>query len=124
MKAMLMTSAGGPEVLAQHDVEKPDLPTPHHLRVKLSAAAINPPDAKLRARAIYHPDKLPAILGCDGAGIVERTGSNVTRFRVGDPVFFNNGGLVSYALPLREAAEAHRLVEKGNTLGKIILTMG
>lgn len=93
MKAILMTSAGGPEVLAQYDVEKPDLPTPHHLRVKLSAAAINPLDAKLRAKAIYHPDKLPAILGCDGAGIVEKTGSNVTRFKVGDPVFFNNGGL-------------------------------
>ncbi|MHB1236762.1 MAG: zinc-binding dehydrogenase [Gallionella sp.] len=93
MKAILMTRAGGPEVLVQHNVEKPDLPTPHHLRVKLSAAAINPLDAKLRAKAIYHPDKLPAILGCDGAGIVEKAGSNVTRFKVGDAVFFNNGGL-------------------------------
>jgi NADPH2:quinone reductase len=33
------------------------------------------------------------------------------------------GVLVSYALPLQDAAEAHRLVEKGNLLGKIILTM-
>ena len=93
MKAILMTSAGGPEVLARHDVEKPELPSPHHVRVKLSAAAVNPLDAKLRAKAIYHPDKLPAILGCDGAGIVEKTGSAVTRFKVGDAVFFNNGGL-------------------------------
>ena len=34
------------------------------------------------------------------------------------------GVLVSYALPLREAAEAHRIIEKGHVLGKIILTMG
>lgn len=93
MKAILMTSAGGPEVLALRDVEKPELPSPHHLRVKLAAAGVNPLDAKLRARAIYHPDKLPAILGCDGAGIVEKAGSAVTRFREGDAVYFNNGGL-------------------------------
>ena len=93
MKAILMTSAGGPKVLAQHDVEKPELPSPHHVRVKLAAAGVNPLDAKLRAKAIYHPDKLPAILGCDGAGIVEKTGHAVTRFKEGDAVFFNNGGL-------------------------------
>jgi len=93
MKAILMAAAGGPDVLAQYDVEKPDLPSPHHLRVKLSAAAVNPLDAKLRTKPIYHPDKLPAILGCDGAGIVEKIGSAVTRFKVGDTVFFNNGGI-------------------------------
>lgn len=93
MKAILMTAAGGPEVLALRDVEKSVLPSPHHLRVKLSAAGVNPLDTKLRAKAIYHPDKLPAILGCDGAGIVEKTGSAVMRFKVGDAVYFNNGGL-------------------------------
>lgn len=93
MKAILMTSAGGPEVLAQYDVEKPELPSPHHVRVKLSAAGVNPLDAKLRTKPVYFPDKLPAILGCDGAGIVEKIGSDVTRFRVGDPVYFNNGGI-------------------------------
>ena len=47
---------------------------------------------KLRAKPIYYPDKLPAILGCDGAGIVEKIGSAVTRFKDGDAVYFNNGG--------------------------------
>ena len=61
--------------------------------MKLAAAAVNPLDIKLRAKALYHPDKLPAILGCDGAGIVEKTGNAVTRFKAGDAVFFNNGGL-------------------------------
>jgi len=93
MKAMLMTTAGGPEVLTLQNIEKPELPSPHHLRVKLSAAGINPLDAKLRAKPVYYPDKLPAILGCDGAGIVEKTGSAVTRFKEGDAVYFCNGGI-------------------------------
>ena len=33
------------------------------------------------------------------------------------------GVLVSYALPLVEVQQAHRLIEQGNTMGKIILTM-
>jgi NADPH:quinone reductase len=93
MKAILMTTAGGPEVLALQNIEKPELPSPHHLRVKLAAAGVNPLDTKLRAKPIYYPDKLPAILGCDGAGIVEKTGSAVTRFKEGDAVYFCNGGL-------------------------------
>jgi NADPH2:quinone reductase len=33
------------------------------------------------------------------------------------------GVLVSYALPLKDAAEAHRIIEGGHVLGKVILTM-
>jgi len=93
MKAMLMTNAGSPDVLALQNIEKPELPSPHHLRVKLAAAGVNPLDTKLRAKPVYYPDKLPAILGCDGAGIVEKAGSAVTRFKEGDKVYFCNGGI-------------------------------
>ena len=93
MKAILATAPGSVEVLQLRDVPKPELPSPHHVRVKLTAAGVNPVDTKLRAKPAYHPDKLPAILGCDGAGIVEAIGSAVTRFKVGDQVFFCNGGL-------------------------------
>jgi NADPH:quinone reductase len=37
--------------------------------------------------------RLPAILGCDGAGVVEAIGDQVTRFKVGDEVYFFNGGI-------------------------------
>ncbi len=93
MKAILMTAAGNPDVLQLRDIPKPELPSPHHLRVKLAAAGVNPVDTKLRAKPAYYPDKLPAILGCDGAGIVEAVGSAVTRFKVSDEVFFCNGGI-------------------------------
>jgi NADPH2:quinone reductase len=93
MKAILATAAGSADVLQLHDIPMPQLPSPHHLRVKLAAAGVNPVDTKLRAKPAYYPDQLPAILGCDGAGIVESTGSAVTRFQRGDAVFFCNGGL-------------------------------
>jgi len=93
MKAILATAPGNPDVLQLRDIPKPDLPSPHHLRVKLAAAGVNPLDTKLRTKPVYYPDKLPAILGCDGAGVVEETGSAVTRFKAGDEVFFCNGGI-------------------------------
>ena len=36
---------------------------------------------------------MPAILGCDGAGVVEAVGINVKNFRIGDEVYFCHGGL-------------------------------
>ncbi|PWB53417.1 MAG: alcohol dehydrogenase [Nitrosomonadales bacterium] len=90
MKAILMTAAGGPEVLQLVDIPVPELPSPSHLRVKLRAAGVNPVDTKLRKGGV---PALPAVLGCDGAGEVESVGAAVTRFRPGDEVFFFNGGI-------------------------------
>ncbi len=93
MKAIFATAPGGTDVLQLRDVPVPDLPSPQHVRVKLVAAGVNPVDTKLRAKPAYFPDRLPAILGCDGAGVVEAVGSAVTRCKVGDEVFFCNGGI-------------------------------
>lgn len=93
MKAILMTATGGPEVLQLADVPMPGLPGPFHLRVKLLAAGVNPVDTKLRRGGTYFPECMPAILGCDGAGVVESIGSGVTRFKPGDEIFFCNGGI-------------------------------
>ncbi len=93
MKAILAIAPGSPDVLQLCDIPVPGLPSPHHLLVKLAAAGVNPIDTKLRAKPVYYPDKLPAILGCDGAGIVEEIGSAVTRFKAGDAVYFCNGGI-------------------------------
>jgi NADPH2:quinone reductase len=93
MKAILMTAAGSADVLQLREIAKPALPSPHHVLVKLAAAGVNPLDAKLRAKQIYYPNSLPAILGCDGAGTVEAIGNAVKRFKPGDKIYFNNGGL-------------------------------
>lgn len=87
-----MTTPGSTGVLQLQEVPTPS-PGNTELLVKLKAAGINPIDTKLRNRGTFFPDKMPAILGCDGAGVVEAVGSNVTRFQVGDEVFFCHGGL-------------------------------
>ncbi len=93
MRAILATAPGSTDVLQLRDIPKPALPSPRHVLVKLAAAGVNPVDTKLRAKPAYFPDKLPAILGCDGAGVIEAIGSAVTRFKTGDEVFFCNGGI-------------------------------
>lgn len=93
MKAILMTAVGDPHVLQLADVQEPTLQSPTEMLVRLKAAGINPIDTKLRSRGTFQPDRLPSILGCDGAGIVEAIGAEVSKFKVGDEVYFCNGGL-------------------------------
>jgi NADPH2:quinone reductase len=92
MKALVMTAAGNPDVL---QVQELPIPTIHgrQLLVRLKAAGINPLDTKLRARGTYFPERMPAILGCDGAGIVEAIGPETQAFKTGDAVYFCNGGI-------------------------------
>ncbi len=93
MKAVLMTEPGMPEVLQLQEVPQPEITTDTEILVKLKAAGVNPIDTKLRSRGTFYPEKMPAILGCDGAGIIEAVGTGVTQFQVGDPVYFCDGGL-------------------------------
>jgi NADPH:quinone reductase len=92
MQAILMTATGGPEVLHLHAMPNP-VPQHRELLVRLQAAGVNPIDTKLRQRGTFFDNRLPAMLGCDGAGIVEAVGAGVRRFQVGDAVYFCNGGL-------------------------------
>ncbi len=93
MKAVVMTAVGGPEVLEPRELPRPGLRGPRDLLIRLRAAGVNPVDTKLRARGTYYPDRLPAILGLDGAGVVEETGPEASLYRPGDAVAFCYGGL-------------------------------
>lgn len=93
MKAVFMTATGGPEVLEVREVAEPAIRTPSDIKVRLRAAGVNPVDTKLRARGLYFPNALPAVLGCDGAGVVTDVGDEVTRLKPGDEVWFCDGGL-------------------------------
>lgn len=89
-----MTGTGSArEVLQLTEVPTPEISSPTQVRVQLLAAGVNPVDTKLRSRGLLVPDGLPAIPGCDGAGIVTDCGPAVTRFRAGDEVWFCHGGL-------------------------------
>jgi NADPH2:quinone reductase len=93
MQAIVMTAPGNPDVLALQDVPQPKLDKPTDILVKLKAAGINPIDTKLRRRGTFYSEQMPAILGCDGAGVVEAVGAAVERFKPGDEVYFCAGGL-------------------------------
>jgi len=93
MRAILMDQPGEAGMLRLAEVPLPELPSPAHLRVRLKAAGVNPVDTKLRKNGTYFPERLPTILGCDGAGVVESTGAAVTRFKPGDEVYFCHGGI-------------------------------
>ena len=93
MQAIVMNQPGGPEVLTLRTLPVPELPSPHHLRVRQYAAGINPVDTKVRANGTFYPDRLPTVLGCDGAGVVEAVGDKVARFKPGDKVYYFQGGI-------------------------------
>ena len=93
MKAVLMMEPGTPDVLQLHEVPQPQITTETQILVKVWAAGVNPIDTKLRSRGTFYPEEMPAILGCDGAGIIKAVGTGVTRFQVGDAVYFCDGGL-------------------------------
>jgi NADPH2:quinone reductase len=93
MKAMLMREPGPPEVLAETDLPLPAIERPGDVLVRLKAAGVNPVDTKIRAKGVLLPETLTAVLGCDGAGVVEAVGSEVSRFKPGDAVWFCHGGL-------------------------------
>ena len=93
MKAVLTTNIGAPEVLVDRDVPEPEITTDTQIKVKLKAAGVNPIDTKLRGRGLFFDSNPPAILGCDGAGEVVAKGDSVSRFQVGDEVWFCHGGL-------------------------------
>jgi NADPH2:quinone reductase len=83
MRAVLMKAIGGPEVLEPIELPEPEPAEEHDVRVRLRAAGINPVDYKLRAGGTLG-GSLPAVLGWDGAGVVESVGPAVTRVRSGD----------------------------------------
>lgn len=93
MKAVVFYEPGSPEVLQVEDYPTPEITTDREILVQLRAAGVNPIDTKLRQRGTFFPDQMPAVLGCDGAGVVTEIGSAVENIKVGDEVYFCNGGI-------------------------------
>jgi NADPH2:quinone reductase len=93
MKAIEIREVGGPAVLQLVERPRPELTGPSDILVRILAAGVNPIDTKVRSRGPLIPDGLPAVLGCDGAGVVEAIGADVTRFKAGDEVWYCHGGV-------------------------------
>ncbi|MCM8540467.1 MAG: zinc-binding alcohol dehydrogenase family protein [Lentisphaeraceae bacterium] len=91
MKAIGYKQAGpisASESLIEFDVAKPELQA-HDLLVEVKGISLNPVDVKVRSNAQMGPDEgQTKIIGYDAAGIVREVGNNVTKFRLGDEVFY------------------------------------
>ena len=115
MKAVVIHEYGGAEVLKYEDVPQPE-PKQDQLRIRVIAAGVNPVDGMIRSGMFDKEGHraFPVILGGDISGVVEKVGSNITKFKSGDPVFAyvsldNSGGYAQYALVTeREAAPKPR----------------
>jgi len=109
MKAIVIHEYGGPGVLKYEDIPRPE-PKDDQLLIRVIAAGVNPVDGMIRSGTFNGNRAFPIILGGDVAGVVEKVGSKVTKFKAGDPVFAylslnNSGGYAQYALVTeREAA--------------------
>jgi len=91
MKAIVMTTPGGPEVLQLQDLPEPKLVRDTDMLVRVKAAGVNPVDTKMRANPKAYPGPIAPVLGCDGAGIVQVVGPAVTGFEPGDEVYYSQG---------------------------------
>ncbi|HEV2716948.1 MAG TPA: NADP-dependent oxidoreductase [Terriglobales bacterium] len=88
MKAVVAHQYGGPEVLKFENVPRPE-PKENEALVRVIASGVNPADPLTLSGkyAQAFGTHLPLIPGYDIAGIVEKTGSNVTKLKVGDAVY-------------------------------------
>ena len=93
MRAVAITDSGSAEILKVSDMPIPEIESETQVLVQLKASGINPLDIKIRQNKQAFPVQSTAILGCDGAGIVQATGSDVANYQVGDAVFFCQPGL-------------------------------
>lgn len=88
MKALVLARYGGPETTELRDVPRPE-PGPGEVLVRVHAAGLNPIDYKIRDGALkaIHRYRLPVVMGCELAGVVEKTGRGANGFKPGDRVF-------------------------------------
>lgn len=94
MLAIQAVRAGGPEVLEAVDLPIP-VAGPGEILIRQEAIGLNFIDTYQRTG--LYPVKMPAVLGLEGAGVVEAVGQGVTRFAVGDRAAFGNGPMGAYA---------------------------
>src|SRR6202030_1307710 len=88
MKAAVIHAYGSPDELKFEDMPDPS-PGTGEVLIRTAATSINPLDLKIRSGALkeYFPVSLPAILGWDVSGTVEKAGPGVKDFAKGDKVF-------------------------------------
>jgi len=109
MKAIGLKKYGEIDVLENLEVTKPPGPQGRDVLIRVKVSSVNPIDTKVRAGTYddnpdYY-DHVPLntdkyqILSYDSSGIIEQASSDVSRFKIGDEVYF-------LASPFRQGTNA------------------
>jgi NADPH:quinone reductase-like Zn-dependent oxidoreductase len=122
MKAVILPQYGSPDVLQYRDVEEPDLKS-NEVLIRVHASSVNAGDWHLmRAdpfliRLMYGLTKPRVrIPGSDLAGVIEKVGLSVTRFKPGDEVFGEVSGKDFGAFAEYVTAEEDMIAHKPENL--------
>lgn len=105
MRAVEISSPGGPEVLKARDLPKP-APKPNEIVVRVAAAGVNRPDVLQRMGRYPVPPGASPLPGLEIAGEVVEVGSSAKIWKPGDKVcaLANGGGYAEYcAVPETQA---------------------
>jgi NADPH2:quinone reductase len=96
MKAVYIEQTGAPDVLRFGERPVPEA-APGEVLVKIAFSGVNFTDINQRSGTNKIP--LPAVLGAEGAGTVERVGEGVNAFKAGDRVAYAmaRGSYAEYA---------------------------
>jgi NADPH:quinone reductase-like Zn-dependent oxidoreductase len=109
MHAIRIHSFGDLNVLKLDEIPIPE-PKENEIVIRVAAASVNPVDYKIRSGKYpsVREDQLPKVLGRDVAGVVERIGCKVRKFKRGDSVYAmlgrGVGGYAEYAVARDEEA--------------------
>lgn len=106
MKAAYIEETGPPSVIKIGELPTPE-PGEREVLVRVHAASVNPVDTYIRSGMITMPLPKPYILGCDLAGVVEKTGPGCRKFKPGDRVWGSNQGLLGRQGTFAEYAAVH-----------------
>ncbi len=112
VKAIRIHEAGGPEKLSWDDIEVGD-PGEGEVRLKQAAVGLNYIDTYHRS-GLYPVPALPAVIGLEGAGVVEAVGPGVSDLKEGDRVAYANPPLGAYAEA--RLMPAHRLIKMPDSI--------
>lgn len=106
-KAIRIHATGGPDQLVWESVD-PGLPAAGEALIRNEAIGLNFIDVYHRT-GLYPLPELPAVLGLEGAGVVEALGDEVEDLVVGDRVAY--AGAPAGAYSQQRCMPAHRLVK-------------
>lgn len=105
MRAIVMTSAGGPEVLVERDMPAPT-PAAGQVLIEAGAIGVHFAETQLRSGMFPSPTALPDVFGGEVAGTVTGVGPGVDPGLIGARVIATTDGTGAYAEQVVVAAAA------------------